>query len=429
MASIPDEERATVKDQDMTLSLPHMERVLGVEWCITSDSFKFRVQVKTNPLTRRGVLSTVASVYDPLGFIAPFVLLGKQVLQQMCREKIGWDNELPESLRPQWESWIRDLPKLSELEIKRCYLPSTFHNIKRYELHRFSDASISGYGECTYLRVISESDEVHCSLVMGKSRVTPSKVTTIPRLELTAAVVAVRTSDMLRNELEIQDLQEYFWTDSTVVLGYINNDARRFQVFVSNRIQRIKTSTKPEQWAYVASEKNPADYASRGLTAEQLKTSSWFTGPKFLWQRELPDRERKAEEVKDDDPELRKANVFSTKAKEDRLLLDRLEKFSDWSRVVQAVARLRQRVKEQKGKKQRTNESTSLEERKEAEIVIVKLVQEEAFPNEIKSLKANKVISKSKNSKLYKLSPFLDEEGILRVGGRLSQASSNTSKG
>ncbi|KAL6466976.1 hypothetical protein MHYP_G00247800 [Metynnis hypsauchen] len=209
MASIPEEERATVKDQDMTLSLPHMERVLGVEWCITSDSFKFRVQVKTNPLTRRGVLSTVASVYDPLGFIAPFVLLGKQVLQQMCREKIGWDNELPESLRPQWESWIRDLPKLSEIEIKRCYLPSTFHNIKRYELHHFSDASISGYGECTYLRVISESDEVHCSLVMGKSRVTPTKVTTIPRLELTAAVVAVRASDMLRNELEIQDLQEY----------------------------------------------------------------------------------------------------------------------------------------------------------------------------------------------------------------------------
>ena len=87
-------------------------------------------------------------------------------------------------------------------------------------------------------------------------------MTTIPRLELTAAIVAVRTSDMLRNELEIQDLQEYFWTDSTVVLGYINNDARRFQVFVANRIQRIKTSTKPEQWVHVASEDNPADHGS-----------------------------------------------------------------------------------------------------------------------------------------------------------------------
>ncbi|XP_053294707.1 uncharacterized protein LOC128455095 [Pleuronectes platessa] len=341
MASIPEEERATIKEQDMALSLPHMERVLGVEWCITSDSFRFRVQVKSNPLTRRGVLSTVASVYDPLGFMAPFVLIGKQILQQMCREKIGWDDEIPVNLKPQWESWIRDLPNLAEMEIKRCYLPASFGNIKSHELHHFSDASTSGYGECTYLRVINESNDVHCSLLMGKSRVSPTKVTTIPRLELSAAVVAVRTSDMLRNELEIQDLQEYFWTDSTVVLGYINNDARRFQVFVANRIQRIKSSTKPEQWFHVASEDNPADHASRGLTAEQLKTSNWFSGPKFLWQKDLPDRACKVEEVKEDDPELRKALVLSTKARENRSLLDRLEKFSDWSRVVQAVARLK----------------------------------------------------------------------------------------
>ncbi|KAK5859400.1 hypothetical protein PBY51_020957 [Eleginops maclovinus] len=374
MASIPEEERATIKEQDMALSLPHMERVLGVEWCITSDSFRFRVQVKSNPLTRRGVLSTVASVYDPLGFMAPFVLLGKQILQQMCREKIGWDDEIPETLKPQWQSWIRDLPNLAEMEVKRYYLPSSFGNIKGHELHHFSDASSSGYGECTYLRVINESNEVHCSLIMGKSRVSPTKVTTIPRLELTAAVVAVRTSDMLRNELEIQDLQEYFWTDSTVVLGYINNDARRFQVFVANRIQRIKSSTKPEQWFHVASEDNPADHASRGLTAEQLKSSNWFSGPKFLWQKDLPDRACKVGEVTKDDPELRKALVLSTKARENRSLLDRLEKFSDWTRVVQAVARLKRRVKEHRADKQRTSGSTSLEERKEAEIAIIRPV-------------------------------------------------------
>lgn len=100
MATIPEEERATVKDLDMALSLPHMERALEVEWCITSDSFKFRIQVKPNPVTRRGVLSTVASVYDPLGFMAPFVLLGKQQVQQMCREKVSWDGKVTENLRP-----------------------------------------------------------------------------------------------------------------------------------------------------------------------------------------------------------------------------------------------------------------------------------------------------------------------------------------
>ncbi|KAA0703644.1 hypothetical protein E1301_Tti015510 [Triplophysa tibetana] len=422
MATIPEEERATIKDLDMALSSPHMERALGVEWCITSDSFKFRVQVKLNPLTRRGVFSTVASVYDPLGFMAPFVLLGKQILQQMCREKIGWDEELPENLRPKWESWIRDVPNLAEMQIKRCFLPSNFGKVKGYEFHHFADASVSGYGECTYLRAINMSDEVHCCLVMGKSRVSPTKVTTIPRLELSVAVVAVRTSDMLQRELEIQDLQEFFWTDSTVVLGYINNEARRFQVFVANRIQRIKSSTMPEQWAYVASENNPADHASRGLTAEQHKNSNWFTGPKFLWCKELPEREPKVGDIRPDDPELRKVLVCNTKAKEDRSFLDRLQKFSDWSRAVKAVARLKRQVKEYKGVKQRTNAATSLEERKEAELTIIKLVQEEAFSEEIKSLKAKRVVTKTKNSKLYKLSPFLDEEGILRVGGRLSQA-------
>ncbi|XP_042244229.1 uncharacterized protein LOC121880779 isoform X2 [Thunnus maccoyii] len=422
MATIPEEERAAVKDLDMALSSPHMERALGVEWCITSDSFKFRVQVKPNPLTRRGVLSTVASVYDPLGFMAPFVLLGKQILQEMCREKLGWDEDLPERLRPQWESWLRDLPNLAEMEIKRCFLPSSFGSVKRYELHHFADASISGYGACTYLRAINLSDEVHCCLVMGKSRVSPTKVTTIPRLELSAAVVAVQTSDTLQKELDIQDLQEFFWTDSTVVLGYINNDARRFQVFVANRIQRIKLSTKPEQWAYVASENNPADHASRGLTAQQLRNSNWFIGPKFLWQKELPHRRCKVGDIKEDDPELRKAFVCNTRAKEERSLLDHFKKFSDWSRVVNAVARLKRQIREYKGVQQRTNECTSLEERKEAELAVVKLVQEEAFSDLIKCLKLGNVTVKTKDSKLYKLSPFLDEEGILRVGGRLSRA-------
>lgn len=270
------------------------------------------------------------------------------------------------------------------MEIKRDFLPSNFGEAIMYELHHFADASVTGYGECTYLRAINKSNKVHCCLVMGKARVSPTKVTTIPRLELTAGVVAVQTSDMLRNELEIQDLKEFFWTDSTVVLGYINNDARRFHVFVANRIQRIRSSTKPEQWAYVASENNPADHASRGLTAEQLKTSNCFTGPKFLWQTELPERECKLGEIKEDDPEIRKV-VFNTATKESRSLLDHLQKFSDWSRVVKAVTRLKRKIKEFKDVKKPTKENTSLEERKEAELFNTKLVQKEAFLDEIKS--------------------------------------------
>ncbi|XP_022523726.2 uncharacterized protein LOC111191896 [Astyanax mexicanus] len=296
----------------------------------------------------------------------------------------------------------------------------------QYELHHFSDASLKAYGECTYLRAVNTNGDVHCSLVMGKARVAPTKITTIPRLELSAAVVAARTSAMLRNELEIDNLQEYFWTDSKVILGYINNDARRFHVFVANRIQSIKSVTDPKQWHFVCSENNPADYASRGLTADQLVTSNWFTGPNFLWKRELPLGDGKVGEVNDNDPELRRTQhqVLNTKAEEVRTLLGRLSKFSEWRRAVKAIACLKRLAKHIKGLKPKLNETTSVEERHEAEQFIIKLVQKEAFSSEIYSIQQCKEVKpKDKANKLYTLSPFLDENGVLRVGGRLTRSS------
>lgn len=118
LESIPDGECAeSVKEQDMTLGEPLMERALGVQWCVSSDNFQLGVTVKEHPLTRRGVLSTVASIYDPSGFVAPFILLGKQIFQQMCRDNIGWDMPLPEELRTQWEAWVQDLQNLSQVKI------------------------------------------------------------------------------------------------------------------------------------------------------------------------------------------------------------------------------------------------------------------------------------------------------------------------
>ncbi|XP_055499365.1 uncharacterized protein LOC129701946 [Leucoraja erinacea] len=261
LATIPKEECAeAAKDLDMALGEQHMDRALGVQWCVASDEFQFRVIVKENPFTRRGVLSTVASVYDSLGFVAPFILVGKQILQ-MCRDKLSWDDTLPDDLLPLWESWLQDLKNLAGVKIWRCYAPPSF-NVQHYELYHFSDASVTGYGVCSYLRVVSTSGEVHCTLVMGKSRVAPTKVTTIPRLELSAAVVAVRISDMLKKELKVECRQEIFWTDSKVVLGYISNEARRFHMFVTNRLERIKLSTESAQWRYLTSEENPADHAS-----------------------------------------------------------------------------------------------------------------------------------------------------------------------
>ena len=130
----------------------------------------------------------------------------------------------------------------------------------------------SGYGQCSYVRLVNDKNTVHCSLVIAKSRVAPLKVTTIPRL--TAAVVSAKVSTVLVEELEYDHVQHYFWTDSKIVLGYIRNEARRFHTFVSNRVQCIHDCTDPSQWRHVPTNDNPADYASRGLTASELRNSN-----------------------------------------------------------------------------------------------------------------------------------------------------------
>ncbi len=308
---------------------------------------------------------------------------------------------------------------MAEAKIQRCYLPSTIKDVQHYELRNFSDASASGYGECTYLRAINTSGKVHCSLVMGKARVATTKMTTIPRLELSAAVVAVQIRDLLRKELKLDSLREYFWTDSKVVLGYINNDAKRFHIFVANRIQRIKQSIDAKQWRYVISEENPADYAFRGLTAEELMSSNWFTGPEFLWKNKLS-RDVKVGDIEVNDPELRKSQVHNTHTNEERSLLDRLNKFSDWTKAVQVITRLKICAKEAKGLNSRVNEASSIEGRMEAEFTIIKMVQQSASCDVMQSLKHQKEIKS--NSKLHQINPFLDKHGILRVGGRLTHA-------
>lgn len=121
-------------------------------------------------------------------------------------------------------------------------------------------------------------------LVMAKSRVSPSKLVTIPRLELTAALVSAKVNAVLRKELEYVNLEQVFWTDSKVVLGYVNNHSQRFLVFVANRIQQIHDLSSPAEWKYVETKANPADLACRGTHAEELIIgSTWWKGPEFLW--------------------------------------------------------------------------------------------------------------------------------------------------
>ena len=158
--------------------------------------------------------------------------------------------------------------------MQRCFKPTDIGELKSIQLHHFSDASTAGYGQCSYIRLLNVQEQVHCELVMAKSRVSPLKGITIPRLELTAALVSVKVSTILHKELDFDKIVDIYWTDSKVVLGYINNEARRFHIFVANRVQQIRDESAPAQWRYVESKENPADEASRGRLFER-----WITYP------------------------------------------------------------------------------------------------------------------------------------------------------
>ena len=355
---------------DPTRDALPIERALGVQWCVESDTFKFRIGLADRPLIRRGILSTVSSVFNPLGVLAPFVLIGKRILQELCRDGANWDDKIPDDMLARWERWRNDVVPLAKLSILRCYVPDDFAEIKVAEMHNFSDASEIDYGQCSYLRLVDHLGRIHCSLVLAKSRV---KLVTIPRLELTAALVTAKVGVLLKRELEYEQVNELFWSDSKVVLGYIFNSARRFHVFVANRIEQIRDLTSLAQWRYVESKENPADYASRGLHAQDLiDKKEWWHGPDFLWNNfdtQLGVIEN-AVAVSPDDPEVRKTSTLVTEVKELADIEERLRRFSSWYQAKRAISfclRLRKRLTNQLRQKRSSASDGNKPERKEIE--------------------------------------------------------------
>ena len=403
--SLPASEVAQPKQtKDMSLGEAKYERTLGLMWNMTKDTFCFTSNLKENAETRRGILSTVASLYDPLGLVSPVTLTGKQILQKLCLEKLSWDDPISDEMRESWRNWLKMLPSLSSLQIPRCYKPLDFGQPAEVELHHFSDASKEGLGQCSYLRLVNDKKQVHCQLVMAKARVAPHNFVSIPRLELLAATISIQISQFLKKELDYDHVREYFWTDSKIVLGYINNESRRFKVFVANRVQMIRDQSKPSQWHYVATSENPADIASRGMNPIDLSKSIWIKGPDFLWNETI-EPPQVSTELSDKDVEV-KAQVLASIANTVKIL-KRLEKFSDWSRVITAISVIKASIRKQ---------SITTAIRKESEKWLIKSVQSDAYAEEMRLISANKL---SPTDKLHSLNPYIDEEGILRVGGRL----------
>ena len=225
LAMIPEEDRRQgVKIQDLiTDSLP-TERALGIQWNLKHDYLEFCGHLKDIPATRKKILSTVNSIYDALGFVAPFILPGRKIIQRLRQGEVKWDDIVSCDIRKDWKEWKSYLSILGDITVNRCFKPSNFISVKEVTLHHFSDACEEGYGQVSYLRLVDTENKINCVFVMGKSRVPPFKFVCIPRLELIAATLSVKMSKLIREELQYSINKEYFWTGSQVVLGYPQNE-------------------------------------------------------------------------------------------------------------------------------------------------------------------------------------------------------------
>ena len=417
LAEVPTEDLASKVQLLADKELP-TERTLGVAWNAELDLLSFTFQDNNKPNSRRGVLSTMAAVFDPLGLISPVVMKAKILLQNLCKKKLDWDQELDGHELTDWIEWKSQMKLVSRLAFHRCIKddePSSGH-----QLHIFADASEIGYGAVAYVRR-RVGDSHQCRLLMAKARVAPLKTVTIPRLELNAAVLAVRIGKTITRELKEDFESTYYWVDSTIVLHYLRNTSSRFVTFVANRIQEILEATSIDQWRHVRSENNPADYASRSLTVLDDRLTTWIKGPSFLngvnsdWQDSIPNMSN------DEQLETRRV-VLHVDRLEETSIDKLLRHYSEWTKLVRAVAWLIRfkhyyRIMKGKGDTLRIG-CLTVSELRDAESWIINYVQRRVFLEEYTALTTNNNSFDWRTNRLRKLSPEL-RHGLIVIGGRL----------
>ncbi|KAI4895228.1 hypothetical protein NFI96_027576 [Prochilodus magdalenae] len=331
------------------------------------DTFTFQVAADNKPFTRRGVLSTINNLFDPLGLVAPVSVQGRFILRELTLNTHEWDASIPMEKYAEWQKWTKTLKDLEELKIPRLHTALPVSTAQKRELCVFCDASNKAIGAVAYLKVTDAEGKIHVGFIFGKAKLAPKPELTLPRLELCAAVLAVEIAEIITEELDTPVDDTKFFTDSKVVPAYIFNESRRFYVYVHNQVHRIRHSTQASQWHYVPTSLNPADHATRPLSPNQLALSSWFTCPAFL------------------------SKSFTEAAKDSSC--------HGWHVCSKPLLK---------------------EQLDQAKARIICTVQKDVFADEIECIEKGSLIRK--HSPLAKLCPFVDSQGVLRVGGRLRRA-------
>ena len=399
-----------------------VEKVLGVVRDSSTDTFSFEAAFDLHhcqepiQLSKRKVLSQIARIYDPIGFASAFMIRAKIALQALWKRGISWDEELPPELSERWKRLFHEMVQLNGVRFDRCLTPP--NAIGQPVLCVVSDAAEDAFGACAYVRWQLSTGGFNAQFIAAKSRVAPLKKLTIPRLELQGAVLASRLGKTILKESRLKFEKSVFFLDSKIVLAWICSETRRFKPFVSVRVGEIQDNSDPAQWRHVPGEQNVADEVSRGIPVESL-TGRWQYGPDFL---RLPESKWPQDSPVADDVEVekehRKVHIVGEQIKTQPLI--DCKKFSNWRRLIRVTAytlrfilRLRKRGRKgsAEGEEALKHEDGPLspQELKDAETHWLKESQ--------KTLKDSLSKGEFRN-----LSPYVDPEGVVRVGGRADKA-------
>ena len=399
-------------------------KVLGLKWNSIEDNFCILIPEisLSGPITKRKILSLIAQCYDPLGFLSPIIITGKLIMQELWKTQLDWDETINDKLiLNNWNNFISNLTTLKTLKIPR-YL---FKNkpIIRIEFHGFGDASEKAYAACVYARAFYNDDTISCNLISSKSRVAPVKIQTLPRLELCAMLLlselVTKLISIFENRFTINSVHLY--SDSQIALCWLNSPASRWNVFVANRVSKIQMLTNNFQWHHVKSSDNTADYPSRGIPIQELKNcKAWWKGPEVLHDSNFHPTNNPLNLNDCNLEEKRKVSLISIRKPDNtEFWLKVFQKFSSFQRLLRSIAYLFRFIHNLKYKDSQSRDALTLDELTSAKMFIVKKLQSTHFSKELQELHLQTQI---RDRCIAKLNPFLDKDGLIRVGGRLENA-------
>ena len=418
-------EHLSVPNLNLDLDDLPIERTLGMLWSSESDIF-FKIATNNTNYTKRDLASEIASIFDPLGLIAPIVVPAKVLLQETWKQSIAWNDQLPQNIQLSWSRWTEDAKNVSRLRIPRCLRQANATPCD-FQLHTLTDASEYAFGAVTYLRTMYQDSTVSVSWIMAKSRVAPVHQLSIPRLELQAAVLGFELTEIVRKELSLNFTSTTYWSDSQTVLQWIYSKSRRFKAFVAHRVGQILDGSHPQQWRHVPGVLNPADDCSRGCSGEELNEDHrWFCGPPFLKDSENSwPAQRPVQPPEADDPEVATKKIIlyiETTENQMNKLIDKISSLSKLERITVHVLRFIEKSKGKRGKKS-IQPHCLVSELRQARYTCVRCVQQQIFQKEYGALSQQRKLAT--NSSLVKLSPYMDQSGVIRVGGRLDRSTLN----